>query len=115
VENNFLRLVGVKIRDIRKSKGLSQENLAELCGLHINYIGGLERGERNVTLLNLEKVSDALKVSVSDFFSYLHKFERVDGRDVLLNELINLLLTRNEKDIRFATRLLKDLYQTYSK
>ncbi|WP_249923436.1 helix-turn-helix domain-containing protein [Paenibacillus sp. RS8] len=51
----ILKLVGSKIREIRKSQGLSQEQLGEKAGFHFSYIGGLERGERNVTLSNLPR------------------------------------------------------------
>lgn len=114
MEDNFLRLVGMKLRDVRKSRGISQESLAEKCGLHINYIGGLERGERNVTLLNLSKVSNALEIPIDELFSYIRNFESVFEKDLILNELIDLLLTRDEKDLKFATRFLKDLFQTYA-
>lgn len=113
MESNLLRLVGKKIREIRRSQEISQEKLAEMCGLHINYIGGLERGERNVTLLSLEKVSAELGVSISELFSYVQELDQVDENNKPMQELVKLLLNRSEKDIRFVTRLLKDLYQTY--
>lgn len=52
------------IKAFRKEKGLSQEELAELCGLHRTYIGSVERQERNVSLSTLEVLSDTLMVSV---------------------------------------------------
>lgn len=52
------------IKSFRKEKGLSQEELAELCGLHRTYIGSVERQERNVSLSTLEVLSDTLMVSV---------------------------------------------------
>jgi len=51
-----LKLFGEAIRNKRLEQGLSQEKLAELCGLHRTYIGGIERGERNVSLLNILKI-----------------------------------------------------------
>ena len=47
---------------------LSQEAFADLCGLDRTYIGGIERGERNVALVNLEKIADALDLSLSELF-----------------------------------------------
>ena len=57
--------LGDTIRQIRKQLGLSQEELAELSDLHRTYIGGIERGERNVSLENIVGIARALKVSPS--------------------------------------------------
>ena len=51
---------------MRKARGLSQEELAELAELHRNYIGGIERGERNVAFLNILRLAKALGVSLSE-------------------------------------------------
>jgi transcriptional regulator with XRE-family HTH domain len=47
---------------------VSQEEFADLCGLDRTYIGGIERGERNVSLVNIEKIAQTFKVSLSDLF-----------------------------------------------
>ena len=60
-----LKKLGNNVRVLRHQKGLSQEQLAELTGLHRTYIGGIERGERNVSILNLIRLSKALDITVS--------------------------------------------------
>lgn len=57
------------MKAIREGLGYSQERLAELACLHRTYIGGVERGERNVSLLNIWRIADALKVSPSALFA----------------------------------------------
>lgn len=67
--NPSLEKFGDRIRELRKSRGLSQEELAELAGLHRNYIGGIERGERNIALLNIVRLAKALGVSPSELLN----------------------------------------------
>lgn len=61
-----LKRLGRRIRDAREGSGLSQEQLAERCGLHRTYIGGVERGERNIGVLNLLQIARALRVRAGD-------------------------------------------------
>lgn len=62
------RAFGKKIRELRKSKGYSQESLAEAVGLHRTYIGSIERGDQNVSIDNIGKIAVALRISLSDLF-----------------------------------------------
>ena len=59
---------GQRIRALRKERGLSQEQLAELSGLDRTYISGIERGLRNVALRNIEALAQALGVSIAELF-----------------------------------------------
>ena len=59
-------LVGRNVRRLRLAAGLSQEAFAHACGLHRTYIGGVERGERNITLATLAKIAAALDASPVD-------------------------------------------------
>lgn len=59
---------GKVVRDFRREKGLSQEALADIAGLHRTYIGMIERAEKNITLLNIEKIANALEIDISNFF-----------------------------------------------
>lgn len=59
---------GKKVRELRKGRGYSQEGFAFECDLHRTYIGCIERGEKNITITNIEKVAKALKVKIRDLF-----------------------------------------------
>jgi transcriptional regulator with XRE-family HTH domain len=62
---------GRRVRDLRKARGLSQEELAERAGLHRTYVGGIERGERNPSLVNIGQIVQALGVNVRELFEPL--------------------------------------------
>jgi transcriptional regulator with XRE-family HTH domain len=62
---------GRAIRRIREEQEINQEEAAERCGLHRTYYGGIERGVRNVSLLNIERVAKGLKTSLPELFSRL--------------------------------------------
>ena len=61
-------IFGKKVRKVRKLKGLTQEELAHLSSLHSTYIGQIERGVRNPSLINIHKLVKALNVSISEIF-----------------------------------------------
>jgi len=63
------RAFGDQMRELRKAQRLSQEGLAELADLDRTYVGGIERGERNVALLNIWRLADALGTHPSAFFN----------------------------------------------
>ena len=67
--NTDLRKFGARIRQERVRLGISQEELADRAGLHRTYIGGVERGERNVGLLNLIRLARALDIAPGDLLS----------------------------------------------
>ena len=59
--------LGAAIRAARQAQGLSQEALAELAGIDRSYMGGIERGEHNLAIMNLLKIADALGIKASSF------------------------------------------------
>ena len=69
--DEILRKFGKRVRDIRLQKGeISQMALANKADLDRTYMGGVERGERNVGLKNIEKIAKALGVSIEDLFKF---------------------------------------------
>lgn len=69
------RSLGLRIRGLRSRKGWSQEQFAEICGLHRTYMGHVERGEKNVSLSTVVRVSDALGIRLSKLFAGAEKGE----------------------------------------
>lgn len=67
-EKQILTIIGDNVRKYRIKKGFSQEKLAFQCELHRTYIGSVERGERNITIINLIKIKNELGVRISDLY-----------------------------------------------
>ncbi|OWR14481.1 helix-turn-helix domain-containing protein [Chryseobacterium sp. VAUSW3] len=59
---------GNKVRQLRKIKNISQEELAHKADLHRTYIGMIERAEKNITLINVQKMANALEVDIKELF-----------------------------------------------
>jgi transcriptional regulator with XRE-family HTH domain len=68
MRDEILRLFGERLRELRTERELSQERLAELAGLDRNYIGQIERAERNVALVNIVRIAKALEVEPGELF-----------------------------------------------
>lgn len=66
--SKVIREFGKRVRELREKKGISQERLGQIAKLHRTYIGMIERGEKNITLENIEKVADALGTTISRIF-----------------------------------------------
>lgn len=64
----ILLAFGKRVQELRKERNLSQEQLADLAGVHRTYIGMIERAEKNITLCNIEKIAKALKVEIKELF-----------------------------------------------
>ncbi|MBE0334948.1 helix-turn-helix domain-containing protein [Paenibacillus sp. 23TSA30-6] len=108
--SEILDLVGTRIRDIRKSKGLSQEALAEKAGFNSSYIGFIERAERNISLKNLEKIAKALNVGVYQLLTYVKENDELAEEDSSIKTILTLLRTRESKDTELALKILTDIF-----
>ncbi len=103
---------GNRIRDLRSAQGYTQETFATQCGLHRTYIAGIESGNRNITLESMEKIADALQVSLAELFQFnapIHTtlLLQVDDESFLMET--NQELTGEVKDeIEIICRLAYD-------
>lgn len=68
-ERTFLRDLGHRIRKRREHRGLTQAELADQCKLHRTFIGSVERGERNVSILNLRTIAKALRIGMGELLA----------------------------------------------
>ncbi|MGD7052939.1 helix-turn-helix domain-containing protein [Sutcliffiella horikoshii] len=107
----FLQLVGSRIRDIRKGRGYTQEELADKIGIQNSYIGGIERGERNISLLTLEKIANGLDVAEREFFNFSkvdvsnNIFEKQQAINILISSLQNMSL----EEILLINKIFSDV------
>lgn len=79
VEGDLQRRLGHNLRTLRRTKGLSQEAFADTLDIHRTYMGGLERGERNVTLKTVERIAAALGVDPADLLADAIQDRRGEG------------------------------------
>ena len=68
-QTKFLQALGLRLRTRREGRGLTQAQLAERCGLHRTFVGSVERGERNVSVLNLRAIARALRVPLEELLA----------------------------------------------
>lgn len=91
-KNPDLVAMGLAIRQRRKALGYSQEGFGDACGIDRSYMGGIERGEHNLALVNILKIVQALKVTPSEFFRDLDPDRKFDliNEDKAIKEVASL-------------------------
>jgi len=77
-DSAFLRDLGARLRDRRAARGLTQAQLGEQCDLHRTFIGSVERGERNLSILNLRQIARVLRVPLAELFASPTPADRAD-------------------------------------
>ncbi len=97
------RLIGLRLKELRKSMGLSQEKFAEKAGTSTNYLSRMERGTENPTLEMLIKLANALKIEMWEMFDFGHE---VSGKG-LKDALQSFARTADEHKLRLALKILR--------
>lgn len=107
----FLKLVGGKIRFLRKQNGLTQEELAEKSNLQYSYISGVEHGDRNISLLTLEKIINALEVTPEAIFSFsnIDLIDEINDKKQILEIHNNLIQMRDIEEIKTIHKITTDM------
>ena len=105
--SDIAKVLGQRIRNYRTAKGLSQEKLAELSGCHPTYIGQIERGEKNATIESIEKISAALKISLSKLFEKIGTQEN-EARNIPL-ECYEFLSSKTKEEQEHIYRILIEM------
>jgi transcriptional regulator with XRE-family HTH domain len=72
MSDDILTKFGQRVRELRQERNLTQQQLADISGLHKNYIGMIERGERNPSLMNIDILAKSLEVDITALFSSLN-------------------------------------------
>lgn len=110
------RVFGERIRELRKSQGLSQKELAAKSTLHYTYVAGVERGKRNPSLQSIQKIANGLEVNIAELFPLVSRKRTPTEFELLKKEIIHLL--NKHKDIRMARLtlgILKNVVKTYGR
>lgn len=101
---NFKVLLGRRIRALRRLQDLTQEQLGEKAGINYKYLGAIERGEKNISIESLQKISSALGITLVDLLDVDHL--EVDRKN-LRKRISNLLDGADIPTLQTAYRLLK--------
>ncbi|MEY9978443.1 helix-turn-helix domain-containing protein [Lysinibacillus sp. RC79] len=115
--DSLVKLVGSNIKEIRKLKKLTQEELAEKCGLQTSYLAGVERGDRNITIQTLEKITEGLEEAPSSIFKFdtLSFDNKYFEKKELIMILQNLIEDRSEAEVRLVLNIANEIFNTYEK
>ena len=96
------QLIGIRIKKIRKSKGLTQEKLAELVGINSKYLSSIERGKENPTLNTVLKLAESLDVNPNEIFQDIH----IDNPQKIKRRINTLLKRADEDQLRGIYKIL---------
>ncbi|NEN80797.1 helix-turn-helix domain-containing protein [Paenibacillus elgii] len=104
--SDLMKMVGEGIRHFRKLHGLSQEELANKAGVHETYIGKLERAEKVCSVGILAKITDALDLSMVEFFSYVQPVGGEEKESTLV-EIVNRLRSRSVSEQKKILKVIE--------
>ena len=96
-------LLGHRLRELRKKKGLTLERLAEIAGVDVKYLGNIERGRENPTIATLEKLAKALSVKLHQVLTFEHQMR---GERLLRRKILQVLDKCDENELQLILKLV---------
>lgn len=99
-------LLGRRVKELRKKRGLTQEELAERASVDVKYLGNIERGRENPTVGTLEKLANALSVKTHQILTFEHELK---GERLLRRRIIQVLEKCDETELRIILKLVGTL------
>ena len=105
--NTVRKELGARIRQLRKIKGWTQEELAEKADMDYKYLGAIERGEKNLTLTNIERIAKGLnKIEIYQLFLFSFKGVQPEERtaEIKIKDLLNMC---SDKEKKFLLRIIQ--------
>lgn len=103
--NNILLRFGQRVREERLRQKLSQEGFAEKAGVHRTYIGMIERAEKNITLINIEKIASALNISIADLLTFSSPTS--ENNNYIYNNLQVISVKNAQEDVSLEISFVK--------
>ncbi len=100
------KLLGRHIRSLRQTRGLTQQQLGERADLNYKYLGAIERGEENPSLIVLQRIATALEIELSDLFRFAHE---ETSPKAIRKSIDHLLTVADTEKLQLACKLLKAL------
>ena len=114
-KNTLLKSLGSSIRDARKKKGLTQEELAEKADVNPKFLGKVERAETNISLVMLSKVCDGLGVSLCEVLAFTAMDKKMLKLGDLGTEFWKLVQHKDTEVMRLSVQVFKDILQGIEK
>ena len=99
------QLLGARIKELRKNKGLTQQQLAELIDIDSKHLSKIEVGSSYPSLYNLEKITKVLNIKMQDLFN----FEHHKNKEILIADITELLNSADEKSLKIAYKILHSI------
>lgn len=107
--SNLSKILGKRIKSLRKDKGWSQEELAHIAKINRSFMGEIERGEKSPTISSLEKITNALEISFEELFRYIQPCQSSENRTKDLSIIIEKLYFLSESDQKIMLDIIDNI------